>query len=231
MPFILVTPEDANYSVQKMPPDGVDWDNLVLKDGSAEAQLFDVIYNCLDKKWGIDKKRVYSTGFSAGSIATDSLGVLRGEKIASILTFSGAYLSNPKDIDDLKEGLPIDISSYFSWPEMKTNNKYTQVLIHGKDGEKTCPNTECDIWGFDMYGSRFAINFNHMAINDAKYLNKLGHDVILCDHGLNHTVAGIPMKSVIQFFKDHPLGTINSPYKTKMPEAFKKICIFKEKAK
>ena len=33
MPFILVTPEDANYSVQKTPPDGVDWDNLLLKDG------------------------------------------------------------------------------------------------------------------------------------------------------------------------------------------------------
>ncbi|HOW52184.1 MAG TPA: hypothetical protein PLV42_09110 [bacterium] len=223
MPFILVTPEDMGLPMATVPPQGVDWDNLVLDNGSIEAEFFDRLIECLDRQFGIDMTRIHMTGFSAGSITCDSLGVMRGEQIASIFTYSGAYFSNPANPADLGA----TVSGFIKWPTLETANKFTQVLVHGAGdpgcGTRDCgdPNGNCcDIWS--TIG--FSINFGHMSNNDAPYLSALGHDVILCDHGQGHLMGGVTQSSLIQFFKDHPLGTEISPYRNGLTGEFADVC-------
>ncbi|HSA34465.1 MAG TPA: hypothetical protein P5077_12135 [bacterium] len=223
MPFILITPEDTGLPMATIPPQGVDWDNLVLDDGSIEAELFDRIVECLDRQFGVDHARIHLTGFSAGSITCDTLGVLRGERVASIFTYSGAYFSNPANLADLGAGA----ANFIHWPTLETSHKFVQVLVHGA-GDPGCstrdcgdPNGNCcDIWS--TIG--LSVNFEHMAENDAPYLSGLGHDVILCDHGQGHLMGGVTQPSLIRFFHDHPLGTTISPYRDGLIGEFYQFC-------
>jgi predicted esterase len=225
MPFILVTPEDTGLPMATIPPQGVDWDNLVLDDGSIEAELFDRILECLDRRFGVDFSRIHLTGFSAGSIACDSLAVMRGERVASIFTYSGAYFSNPENPPALGAG----IANFIKWPPLNVANKFVQVLVHGA-GDPGCGNRDCgdpngnccDIWS--TIG--LSVNFQKMAENDAPYLSALGHDVLLCNHGQGHLMGGVTQPSLIRFFNDHPLGTEVSPYRAGLTGEFAEICTF-----
>ncbi len=216
MPFILVTPEDNNLQMATVPPQGVDWDNLVLDNGSIEAELYDRLIECLDRQFGVDYTHIHLTGFSAGSIACDSLGVMRGEQIASIFTYSGAYFSNPENPADLGAAF----SGFIKWPPLDTANKFVQVLVHGAGDANCGTRNGCDIWS--TIG--LSVNFEHMAEFDAPYLSGLGHDVILCDHDQGHLMTGVTQPSLIQFFKDHPLGTDISPYRNGLTGQFAEFC-------
>jgi predicted peptidase len=96
MPFVLVTPEDTGMPLGV----GVDWDVLTVTEDNKEARLFDEVLVCLDAQYGVDWERIHSVGFSAGAIATDVIGLLRGDVVASIATFSGWYFSNPDNAND-----------------------------------------------------------------------------------------------------------------------------------
>lgn len=193
MPFILVTPEnDDEFVMQTMK--GIDWDILNIKDGSAEVELFDGVLACIEERWGVDENHIHTTGFSAGAINSNALGVIRGEVLASIFTNSGAYFSNPDNI----AAMDSMTANFLQWPAVSHGNRYVQVLMHGSQAE-------------DIYGAGPTdINFYEMAINDADYLNELGHDVIICNHGMGHTISDI--SHMIKFFKDHPKGTVDSPH-------------------
>ncbi len=209
MPFILVTPEnDDEFGMQTMK--GIDWDILNLKDGSVEAELFDAVLACIEERWGADENHIHTTGFSAGSINSNALGVLRGEVLASIFANSGAYFSNPDNV----EAMGSMAANFLQWPEMTHGNNYVQVLMHGAEDK-------------DQYGAGpININFYEMATNDADYLNDLGHDVIICNHGQGHTVSNI--SHIIQFFKDHPKGTVDSPHTAL--EGYPDFCEFRAKS-
>ena len=218
MPFILVVPEARSdiFGFDGIPPKGLDWDMMNLKDGSAEADMFDAIMACLEKRWKIDKKHIHVSGFSAGAITANSIGVQKSDKVASILSYSGAYFSDPASRDDLGEIMGMKIGDFFSWPDFaKEHNKYPQVFVHG--------DKEDDSWG---YSGLFTIYFNRMARFGAQYLTGLGHDAILCNHGKSHTVAGISADAAIKFFAEHPFGSDASDYRENMPEEFSEICHF-----
>lgn len=219
MPFILVTPESRGdiFGFNNIPPAGLDWDMMNLKDGSAEADMFDTVLACLEKRWKIDEKHIHVSGFSAGAITANSIGVQRPEKIASILSYSGAYFSDPESRDALGSIYGMKIGDFFSWPDFaEEHNKYPQVFVYGDE--------EADSWGMS---GMFMIYFNKMGRFGANYLTKLGHDAMLCDHGeKDHTIAGILQEDLIKFFADHPFGTVESPYRDALPEDFAKICHF-----
>ena len=217
MPFILVVPESRGdiYGFN-IPPTGLDWDMMNLTDGSAEGDMFDSIMACLEKRWKIDEKHIHVSGFSAGAITANSMGLQKPEKIASILSYSGAYFSDKASRDDLGEIMGMKVGDFFSWPDFaEEHTKYPQVFIYGDE--------ENDSWG---QPGMFTIYFNRMARFGAAYLNGLGHDTILCNHGKEHTVAGIDQNGLIKFFNDHPFGTVNSPYRDALPEEFAEICHF-----
>lgn len=217
MPFILVTPEDTNLAINQFPPAGVDWDILDLGNGSIEVEMFDAILACIEEKWGVDEDHIHLAGFSAGSITSDSIGVMRGDQIASIFTYSGAYFSDAKAKTDLGSMA----AGFITWPEMTTTNKYAQAMMHGAEGDANCTSpTVCDKWG----GSGFFINFNHMARFNANYLTGMGHTVIICDHNGGHTNLGLSSQQMLEFFRDHPRGTTVSPYATDWPENYPEYC-------
>ena len=218
MPFILVVPESRSdvFGFTNIPPAGLDWDMMNLKDGSAEGDMFDAILECLEKRWKIDEKHIHVSGFSAGAITANSIGVQKPGKVASILSYSGAYFSDEKSRDDLGEIVGMKIGDFFSWPDFaEEHNKYPQVFVYGDE--------EQDSWGMS---GMFMIYFNKMARFGAHYLTGLGHDAMLCNHGKSHTVAGISADAAIKFFADHPFGTNASPYKKELPAEFSEICHF-----
>lgn len=55
----------------------------------ADAGLFDDTLSCLDAQFDIDNKRVYTTGFSAGSLYSSYLAMNRAEYLAAAAIFSG----------------------------------------------------------------------------------------------------------------------------------------------
>lgn len=223
MPFILVTPESRSdiFGFDNIPPSGLDWDMMNLKDGSAEGDMFDAVLTCLEKRWNIDEKHIHVSGFSAGAITANSMGLQKADKIASILSYSGAYFSDEASRDALGDIMGMKVGDFFSWPDFaEGHNKYPQVFVYG--------DKEADSWGTSIAGMfEFTIYFNQMGRLGAGYLSKNGHDAILCDHGVeDHTIAGIMEKDLIKFFADHPFGTVESPYRAEMPENFAKICHF-----
>ncbi len=85
-PFIAVTPEDTNHTVFSV---NLDWDVFQVTAQNKEARLFDEVLACLHQRYGVDFNHVHSVGFSLGGIVTDMLGTIRGEQLASVVTFSG----------------------------------------------------------------------------------------------------------------------------------------------
>jgi hypothetical protein len=138
---------------------------------------------------------------------TDLLGVVRGDQLASTFTYSGGYLSNPAN--DTGDWVVI-------WPDLETANKYVQVISYGGPQDQ---------WGQPGF---IMINFGDFANNDATYLNGLGHDVILCNHGGKHNPDySMGVTRVLAFFRDHPLGTAVSPYAAALPVGWPDYCAYK----
>lgn len=132
-----------------------------------DARLYDEVLKCLDQRFGVDYAHVHTTGFSAGAIMADMLGVVRGDQIAPIVSYSGGYLSNPAN------ELPFTII----WPDPVLDNPYTQIIVHGG---------VTDNWGTGFIDP--PARFNEFAANDWPMLNAVGHDIVLCNHNKGHTI-------------------------------------------
>ena len=199
-----------------------------LEDGSAEADMFDAVMECLEQRWNIDADRIHLAGYSAGAIAANSVALKKSEKIASVLTYSGAYFSNAANREalgtfELGEGNQIPIGSFFSWPNFEENhNKYTQMFVFGAEGQDTwTPEGSTSI--------TFTVDFNHMAHNDGIYLQENGHGAILCNHHGGHQIQLDEQGAavLIKFFKDHSMKAQPSPYAEDMPQVFvDSDCVF-----
>jgi poly(3-hydroxybutyrate) depolymerase len=205
MPFLLVTPYADGSAF-------MDW-NITPSDVSQpnpDVQFFDAVLACLEAKYGVDPDHIHSVGFSAGGIMSDLLGVTRGDRIASVLTWSGAYLGAPANYD---ETFPI------YWPDPVPSSGYVQVAFHGG---------VADQWSM---GAMFTARFNVWNENDVPWLNGLGHDVILCPHTKGHDLPPgySPAAYVIDFFKAHPRGTTTSPFAAGLPASFPTYCVYHAK--
>ncbi len=207
----IIVPEDANLSFQTLA--GVDWDVLNMEDDYIEGDFFDAILEDIAQFITIDENRIHTAGFSAGAINSDALATAKGSELASVFTWSGGYFNDSANIGT---GVPAMAGSIIKWPELTTENKYVQVILHG-DSTDT----------FSL-GSQGEIKFNLMAQNDVTYLNEKGHDVIICNHGQGHSAVGLTVAQMMDFFKNHPKGTVDSPYST-LPSDYPETCEFKSK--
>jgi pimeloyl-ACP methyl ester carboxylesterase len=182
-----------------------DWDII---DGvgaeNREVLLFDALLEELDTCWGVDRDHVHVMGFSFGGGIAALMGVRRGDGIASIATCSGVYGSNPANV------IPYTVAN---WPELTTENRYVELRLHGGILDNM-------ILPFGAYG-----------VNDRKYLNQSGHDVIECIHPFIHNMGFLYMgpETFIEFFADHPLGTHDSPYAAGMPADYPENCTYQPK--
>lgn len=65
------------------------WNYGKFSNQKADVSVFDDILACLDEQFDVDNSRVYTTGFSAGSLWNSYLTVHRGEYFAAVAIFSG----------------------------------------------------------------------------------------------------------------------------------------------
>ncbi|MDF1565558.1 MAG: hypothetical protein P1V51_21150 [Deltaproteobacteria bacterium] len=207
-PFIAVSPEDSGLMMYGYE---VDWDVFTVDAATnKEMRLFDEILACLEARYGVDEDRVHVTGFSLGGAMTNLTGVARGGQVASVAAFSGAYLSNSENTAVFGP-----LAGMVSWPTPSHGNAYTQLLIHGGPT--------------DSYTlSIVTLQADVFAENDVGYLNGMGHDAILCDHGQGHSVPLylMPATDILDFFQAHPLGTTASPYANGLPGSLGTYCTF-----
>ncbi|MFT5585673.1 MAG: poly(3-hydroxybutyrate) depolymerase [Cognaticolwellia sp.] len=102
----------------------LEWGYFQDADDSLDLALFDDTLSCLNEQYGIDRKRVYSTGFSAGALFTTRLGMKRSQYLAAIAPMSGGtepfqpYLTPEQDIAVMATwGGPQDLFSGLSFEE------------------------------------------------------------------------------------------------------------------
>jgi dienelactone hydrolase len=209
MPFILVTPVSTRLGPTTSPI-GLEWENLRATTPNREARLFDAVLRCLDQRWGVDRDRVYTAGFSAGAIMSDLLGVLRGSQLAAIASYSGGYFSdaaNPPTLGPLR--------TYPNWPALPSSARYTQLMMYG--GESDAFNLFVAMAHFDVFAG-----------NDVGYLNARRHDVVYCNHNGGHSVPRTLLGAkVVQFFAAHPRGVAASPWAAALPPGYPSYCTFR----
>jgi predicted esterase len=209
MPFILVTPVSTHLGPTTSPL-GLEWENLRATTPNREARLFDAVLRCLDQRWGVDRDRVYTAGFSAGAIMSDLLGVLRGSQLAAVASYSGGYFSNPDNPPTLGP-----LRTYPNWPALPSSARYSQLLMFG--GESDAFNLFVAMAHFDVFAG-----------NDVGYLNARRHDVVYCNHNGGHTVPRTLLgRQVVQFFAAHPRGVAASPWAAALPSGWPSYCGFR----
>ncbi len=213
-PFILVLPNDKGAPVLGLVD--MEWDMLKVTDPeeNKEVMLFDAIIESLDACYGVDFNHIHSVAFSSGAIVTDLLVTYRADVLASVFTYSGAYFSNPKNID----ALPAMFRPLVSWPEATHSEKPVQIMVTGGDNDQ---------WQIIPGMANMAIDFRQFHLNDVPFVTGQGRDVIVCGHDLGHAAPppDMPMHVALEFFKEHPLGTEISPYATEgLPASFSPTC-------
>lgn len=65
------------------------WNYGSYSNSQADLTAFDDILACLDEQFDVDNSRVYTAGFSAGSLWNSFLTIHRGEYFAAVAIFSG----------------------------------------------------------------------------------------------------------------------------------------------
>ena len=123
------------------------------------------------------------------------------DELASTVAFSGTYFSDERQVV---------IPGAMYWPEYGLTNKFTTVVVWGGEEDVYMP----------------FLSFNSAALNTIDYLNTLGHDVIGCNHGGAHSLPpDFTGEQVVEFFKDHPMGSHPTPYAGDgLPEDFPGYC-------
>lgn len=209
MPFILVTPVSTMLGPTTMPL-GLEWENLRAMTPNREARLFDAVVRCLDERYGVDRDRLYTVGFSAGAIMSDLLGVLRGSQLAAVATYSGGYFSNPENPATLGA-----LRTYPQWPTLNSSARYPQLLMFGGESDT-----------FNLFVA--TARFNVFAANDVDYLNARQHEVVYCNHNRGHTLPTAILGSrVVQFFAAHPRNVTASPWAAALPAGWPSYCAFR----
>lgn len=205
-------------SLQLQPPSNIafDWDCLQYDSSNPganlDATLFIDTLNCMKEGLNIDENAIHVLGFSAGAIMTDLVSIAHSDEIASIAAYSGAYFS------DLTQKECI-LGMCAEWSAYNTTNKFPALISWGGTA---------DTYPLNYGIGQLDFDFNQKALDTIAYLNGNHHDLVSCDHGLGHTVGGTQLSWAYTFFKDHPRGTFDSPYRAGLP-ANMSTCEFKQK--
>jgi poly(3-hydroxybutyrate) depolymerase len=206
MPFILVTPSSTGLSPITSPP-GLDWDQIMVTIPNREAHLFDAALRCLDERYGVDRERVYTVGFSAGAILSNLLGTMRGDQIAAVAAFSGAYLNNPANTAMLGA-----VASLVSWPPFIHERRYPEMIVFGGAADRV---------SLAIVMARF----EDFARADIPVLRARGHDVVVCPHGGAHVIPrALTGANLVRFFADHPRTARRSPWAIGLPMGYPSYC-------
>lgn len=107
-----------------------------------DLRVADEILACIRGSVGIDERRIYSVGFSAGAMHTTQFAAWRSGYLASIVVYSGARLGTPNEQDPtnlypalLFHGGPTD-QVFLAFD--KTTAQYEQALLDNGQASVVC---------------------------------------------------------------------------------------------
>ena len=199
--MVVVTPIDIDFD----PPVGLDWQ---LDAGTAadnvDLALFEATLGCLNAQYTIDPARIYSYGFSAGSVMTSLIHSAYPDLVSAVVCVSGMWFNDPAQVEMINL-IPVEPS----WPALDPSDGGTVLLTHGGPNDVTVFNIA---------------NLENMAQAAFPFLKAAERVVVDCAHDGGHTLhPELTTANVMQFFADHRAGEL-SPYLDRQPTAFPTSC-------
>ena len=214
-PYILITPQSLGLTPYRATPKpGVEWD---LQDGTGadknlDLAFFESMLGCLNAQFKLDPSRIYTTGFSAGSIFSDLLHSHYPQWIPAVYEASGAWMNDKPEADSLNT-LNIVTRDSIVWDPLKASDQGTIIVSHGGANDKY------------LIGGLEVISFEDCAAMALPFLKTNHRTALDCPHTLGHQPhPSITPRMIIEFFKAHAAGQ-PSPYITSgLPSDFSSIC-------
>jgi len=188
-PVVVVTPVDIDIDI----PNGLDWQlNAPTAETNVDLAFFEAMVGCLNEQYEIDSARVYSYGFSAGSVMSSLIHSAYPDLVTAIVAVSGMWFNDPAQVAMIQL-----ISVGGSWPEIGPDDDGTVLLTHGGPNDVT------------VLG---VANLENMAQAAFPFLAAANRVVIDCPHSGGHVLhPEITTDHVMKFFADHRGGQ-PSPY-------------------
>ena len=88
---IVVYPQGLKTPTKLVDPDGKKsgWQSTVNDQAGRDIEFFDSLLNYLEKNYAVNRRRIYSTGFSNGGVFTYVLWAARGNILAAVAPIAG----------------------------------------------------------------------------------------------------------------------------------------------
>lgn len=202
LPVVVITPDDSGM----MPPVGLDWDIAkgTPDDENVDLAFFEAMLGCLNEQFPIDPTRLYSYGFSAGSVMTSLLHSRYPKLLSAIVAVSGAWFNDEAE-QELVNVFTID----WQWPELVGADGGAVLLTHGG------PN---DVTVFNL------LDLEAAAQAAIPFLNAANRVVIDCPHDNGHTPhPDVTPAIVSKFISAHRAGE-PSPLLSNPLEGYPESC-------
>lgn len=178
MPLMIVTPWDTKM----IPPWGLDWD---IATGGKDFVFFEAMMTCLSEQYNIEKKRVYSFGFSAGAVFTNMLSAKYPKTFAATISESGAWFNDKTQQTEIL--VPI---VQWKWPDFDPADGGNVLLTEG---------------GKNDFAT--VISLHNTNVKALPFLKAAKRSVVECKHGFGHTLApDLTEKNIYDYMWSHELG-------------------------
>jgi poly(3-hydroxybutyrate) depolymerase len=200
-PVIVVTPFDVDFEI----PVGLDWQfDQPTSATNVDLAFFEAMVGCLHAQYEIDPARIYSYGFSAGSVMSSLIHSAYPKLVSAIVCVSGMWFNDQAEVD-LIQLLPVT----GTWPVLDARDGGTVLLTHGGPGDVTVLNIA---------------NLENMAQAAFPFLKANGRLVIDCPHGGGHMLhPELTTAHVMRFFAEHRGGQ-PSPYASGVLSGYPPSC-------
>lgn len=187
LPVIVVTPDDTGI----LPPLGLDWD-IGKDEDNVDLMFFEAMLGCLNAQHDIDASRVYSYGFSAGSVMTALLHSTYPELLSAVICQSGAWFNDPAQIALVNV---FDVA--WSWPELSPTQGGAVLLTHGGPNDVTVLNV---------------LDLEQSAQAAFPFLQNNERVVVDCPHDQGHVLHPDITSTVVSNFVSAHHASAASPY-------------------
>lgn len=200
LPVIVITPDDAGLPI----PMGLDWDIRAGDAANIDLQFFEAMLGCLNEQFDLDAQRIYSFGFSAGSVMTALLHSRYPALLSAVVCVSGAWFN------DEAEAMMVRLFRIdWEWPPLDAADGGAVLLTHGGP---------TDVTVFDV------LDLESSAQAAIPFLLEHGRVVVDCAHTSGHTLdPDLTPAHISRFLSAHRAGA-PSPYLSGGFEGFPDAC-------
>ncbi|TNE46561.1 MAG: hypothetical protein EP343_23455 [Deltaproteobacteria bacterium] len=182
-------------------------------DPTADLTLFDDVLACLNDQYKINRKKVYTSGFSAGALWSTYLTMHRSEYLAASLILSGGTMQKVLDLSTIPFVGSKSKVKVIDIPYTTPSHKVPVMLTAGGSN--------------DVVSMASFVSFDFQVATDAfsKSMVQDSHFVIQCDHTAGHTFPQEIYTPAIDFLFKHEFTNKGSPMAADpLPAGFPSYC-------